>query len=130
MLGAIIYASVFASFTKVMVGLLEGVPMFLPVTLVAVMILGSVLDGISATSPFGVLLITIARQVGTLERHKAVLMNPRMKLRFFVLSFVASDAAVAVKQVHTGEVEPIGSDVIALLIEIIVMAAKPEILIE
>src|SRR6185312_12188576 len=55
-----------------MTSLPGGVPMFLAVTIVAFVILGSVLEGIPAIVLFGPLLFPIAKQVGVHEVHYAM----------------------------------------------------------
>jgi tripartite ATP-independent transporter DctM subunit len=60
------------SLAQFMTGLPGGVPMFLAVTIIAFIVLGSVLEGIPAIVLFGPLLFPIAKQVGVHEVHYAM----------------------------------------------------------
>lgn len=61
-----------AALAAFMTGLPGGIPTFPAVTMVAFVVLGSVLEGIPAIVLFGPLLFPIARQVGVHEVHQAL----------------------------------------------------------
>ena len=76
-----------ASLAAFMTGLPGGGPTFLPVTVVAFVILGSVLEGIPAIGLFGPLLFLIAKQVGVHEVHYSMVVILAMGIGLFALLF-------------------------------------------
>jgi TRAP-type C4-dicarboxylate transport system permease large subunit len=116
-----------ASLAKFMTGLPGGVPMFLAVTIVAFMILGSVLEGIPAIVLFGPLLFPIAKQVGVHEVHYAMVVILAMGIGLFAPPFgVGYYAACAISRIHPDEgMRPIVGYMVALLIGTIIIAAIP-----
>src|ERR1035438_1269762 len=70
-----------------MTGLPGGAPMFLAVTIVAFIVLGSVLEGIPAIVLFGPLLFPIAKQVGVHEVHYAIVVILAMGIGLFAPPF-------------------------------------------
>jgi tripartite ATP-independent transporter DctM subunit len=116
-----------ASLAKFMTGLPGGVPMFLAVTIVAFIILGSVLEGIPAIVLFGPLLFPIAKQVGVHEVHYAMVVILAMGIGLFAPPFgVGYYAACAISRIHPDEgMRPIVGYMVALLIGTIIIAAIP-----
>jgi len=116
-----------ASLAAFMTGLPGGVPMFLFVTIVAFVILGSVLEGIPAIVLFGPLLFPIAKQVGVHEVHYAMVVILAMGIGLFAPPFgVGYYAACAISRIHPDEgMRPIVGYMIALLIGTIIVAAIP-----
>jgi len=116
-----------ASLAKTMTALPGGVPMFLAVTIVAFVILGSVLEGIPAIVLFGPLLFPIARQVGVHEVHYAMVVVLAMGIGLFAPPFgVGYYAACAISRINPDEgMKPIAAYMIALLIGTIIVAAVP-----
>ena len=116
-----------ASLAAFMTGLPGGVPMFLAVTIVAFVILGSVLEGIPAIVLFGPLLFPIARQVGVHEVHYAMVVILAMGIGLFAPPFgVGYYAACAISRIHPDEgMRPILGYMLALLIGTIIIAAVP-----
>jgi tripartite ATP-independent transporter DctM subunit len=110
-----------------MTGLPGGVPMFLAVTIVAFIILGSVLEGIPAIVLFGPLLFPIAKQVGVHEVHYAMVVILAMGIGLFAPPFgVGYYAACAISRIHPDEgMKPIVGYMLALLIGTIIVAAIP-----
>ena len=100
---------------------------FLAVSIVAFVILGSVLEGIPAIVLFGPLLFPIARQVGVHEVHYAMVVVLAMGVGLFAPPFgVGYYAACAISRVHPDEgIRPIVGYIIALLIGLAVVAAVP-----
>jgi tripartite ATP-independent transporter DctM subunit len=116
-----------ASLAKFMTSLPGGVPVFLIVTIIAFVILGSVLEGIPAIVLFGPLLFPIARQVGVHEVHYAMVVVLAMGIGLFAPPFgVGYYAACAISRIHPDEgMGPIVAYILALLIGTIVVAAVP-----
>ncbi|WP_247779083.1 TRAP transporter large permease subunit [Bradyrhizobium sp. 170] len=116
-----------ASLAKTMTALPGGVPMFLAVTIVAFVILGSVLEGIPAIVLFGPLLFPIARQVGVHEVHYAMVVVLAMGIGLFAPPFgVGYYAACAISRINPDEgMKPIAAYMIALLIGTIIVAVVP-----
>ena len=110
-----------------MTALPGGVPMFLAVTIVAFVILGSVLEGIPAIVLFGPLLFPIARQVGIHEVHYSMVVILAMGIGLFAPPFgVGYYAACAIGRVNPDEgMRPIWPYLLALLIGLLVVAAIP-----
>ena len=110
-----------------MTGLSGGIPTFLAVTIVAFVILGSVLEGIPAIVLFGPLLFPIAKQVGVHEVHYAMVVILAMGIGLFAPPFgVGYYAACAISRIHPDEgMKPIVGYMLALLIGTIIVAAVP-----
>ncbi|MHC2333403.1 TRAP transporter large permease [Bradyrhizobium sp. USDA 4454] len=116
-----------ASLATMMTGLPGGAPTFLAVTIVAFVILGSVLEGIPAIVLFGPLLFPIAKQVGVHEVHYAMVVILAMGIGLFAPPFgVGYYAACAISRIHPDEgIKPMLGYILALLIGTIVIAAVP-----
>ena len=116
-----------ASLAKFMTALPGGVPVFLIVTIIAFVILGSVLEGIPAIVLFGPLLFPIARQVGVHEVHYAMVVVLAMGIGLFAPPFgVGYYAACAISRIHPDEgMGPIVGYIVALLIGTLIVAAVP-----
>jgi TRAP-type C4-dicarboxylate transport system permease large subunit len=101
--------------------------MFLAVSIVAFVILGSVLEGIPAVVLFGPLLFPIAKQVGVHEVHYAMVVVLAMGVGLFAPPFgVGYYAACAIGRVSPDEgMRPIVGYVLALLAGLAVVAAIP-----
>jgi len=110
-----------------MTSLPGGVPMFLAVTIVAFVILGSVLEGIPAIVLFGPLLFPIAKQIGVHEVHYAMVVILAMGIGLFAPPFgVGYYAACAISRIHPDEgIKPMLGYILALLTGTIVIAAVP-----
>ncbi|QND69816.1 TRAP transporter large permease [Tardiphaga robiniae] len=116
-----------ASLATFMTGLPGGVPVFLAVTIVAFVILGSVLEGIPAIVLFGPLLFPIARQVGVHEVHYAMVVILAMGIGLFAPPFgVGYYAACAISRINPDEgMKPIVGYMLALLVGTLIVAAVP-----
>lgn len=115
------------SLAAAMTGLPGGSATFIAVSIIAFMILGSVLEGIPAIVLFGPLLFPIAQAVGVHEVHYAMIVILAMGIGLFAPPFgVGYYAACAVGRVDPSEgVKPILGYMLALLIGLIVVAAVP-----
>jgi len=115
------------SLAAAMTGLPGGSATFIGVSIIAFMILGSVLEGIPAIVLFGPLLFPIAQAVGVHEVHYAMIVILAMGIGLFAPPFgVGYYAACAVGRVDPAEgVRPIFGYMLALLIGLIVVAAIP-----
>jgi tripartite ATP-independent transporter DctM subunit len=116
-----------ASLATFMTGLPGGAPMFLAVTIVAFIVLGSVLEGIPAIVLFGPLLFPIAKQVGVHEVHYAMVVILAMGIGLFAPPFgVGYYAACAISRIHPDEgIKPMVGYMLALLVGTIIIAAVP-----
>ncbi|MGY4629937.1 TRAP transporter large permease [Bradyrhizobium sp. USDA 4486] len=116
-----------ASLAKFMTSLPGGVAVFLAVTIVTFVILGSVLEGIPAIVLFGPLLFPIARQVGVHDVHYAMVVVLAMGIGLFAPPFgVGYYAACAISRINPDEgMKPIVGYMIALLIGTLIVAAVP-----
>ncbi len=116
-----------SSLAAMMTGLPGGALTFLAVTIVAFIILGSVLEGIPAIVLFGPLLFPIAKQVGVHEVHYAMVVILAMGIGLFAPPFgVGYYAACAISRIHPDEgIKPMLGYILALLIGTIVIAAVP-----
>ncbi|WP_342709787.1 TRAP transporter large permease subunit [Bradyrhizobium sp. B124] len=116
-----------ASLAKFMTSLPGGVPVFLAVTIVTFVVLGSVLEGIPAIVLFGPLLFPIARQVGVHDVHYAMVVVLAMGIGLFAPPFgVGYYAACAISRINPDEgMKPIVGYMIALLIGTLIVAAVP-----
>ncbi|WP_027577705.1 TRAP transporter large permease subunit [Bradyrhizobium sp. WSM1743] len=116
-----------ASLAKFMTSLPGGVPVFLAVTIVTFVILGSVLEGIPAIVLFGPLLFPIARQVGVHDVHYAMVVVLAMGIGLFAPPFgVGYYAACAISRINPDDgMKPIVGYMVALLIGTLIVAAVP-----
>jgi tripartite ATP-independent transporter DctM subunit len=112
---------------QTMAALPGGAIGFLAVSILAFIILGSVLEGIPAIVLFGPLLFPIARQMGVHEVHYAMVVVLAMGIGLFAPPFgVGYYAACAVGRVDPAKgMKPIFGYVLALLAGLIVVAALP-----
>ena len=112
---------------EAMAALPGGAGMFLFVSVVAFVILGSVLEGIPAIVLFGPLLFPIARQIGVHEVHYAMVVVLAMGVGLFAPPFgVGYYAACAIGRVDPKDgMKPIVGYVIALLAGLALVAAVP-----
>ena len=110
-----------------MTGLPGGGATFMVVSIVAFVVLGSVLEGIPAIVLFGPLLFPIARQVGINEVHYAMVVVLAMGIGLFAPPFgVGYYAACAIGRVNPDEgVRPIWGYLAALMVGLAVVAAVP-----
>jgi tripartite ATP-independent transporter DctM subunit len=115
------------SLAAFMTGLPGGAPMFLAVSILTFIVLGSVLEGIPAIVLFGPLLFPIAKQVGVHEVHYAMVVILAMGIGLFAPPFgVGYYAACAISRIHPDEgIRPMLGYMVALLIGTIVIAAVP-----
>ena len=104
-----------------------GAAGFMAVSIVAFIILGSVLEGIPAIVLFGPLLFPIARTVGIHEVHYAMVVVLAMGLGLFAPPFgVGYYAACAIGKVNPDEgIGPIWGYMLALFLALLVVAAVP-----
>ena len=100
---------------------------FMAVSIVAFVILGSVLEGIPAIVLLAPLLFPIARQVGIHEVHYAIVVTFSMGIGLFAPPFgVGYYAACAISRIAPSEgMQPIVGYLIALIIGVMVVAAVP-----
>jgi tripartite ATP-independent transporter DctM subunit len=110
-----------------MTGLPGGGPMFLIVSAIAFVVLGSVLEGIPAIVLFGPLLFPIARQVGVHEVQYAMVVILAMGLGLFAPPFgVGYYAACAISRVNPDAgMRPIVGYMLALVAGIALIIAFP-----
>jgi tripartite ATP-independent transporter DctM subunit len=115
------------SLAEMMAALPGGKPMFLAVSIVAFVALGSVLEGIPAVVLFGPLLFPIARQLGVHEVHYAMVVVLSMGLGLFAPPMgVGYYTACAIGQVHPDKgIRPLVGYMVALLIGTVIVAAVP-----
>lgn len=116
-----------ALLASAMQGLPGGAAAFLAVSIVAFIVLGSVLEGIPAIVLFGPLLFPIARQIGVHEVHYAMVVVLAMGIGLFAPPFgVGYYAACAISRIHPDEgMRPILGYIIALMVGLILVAAVP-----
>ena len=100
---------------------------FLAISMLAFIILGSVLEGIPAIVLFGPLLFPIAKQVGVHEVHYAMVVIFAMGIGLFAPPFgVGYYGACAISKVNPDEgLKYIGGYMLALLVGLVVVAAFP-----
>ena len=112
---------------ETMAGLPGGAPVFLAVSIIAFMVLGSVLEGIPAIVLFGPLLFPIARILGIHEVHYAMVVILSMGLGLFAPPLgVGYYAACAIGRVNPDEgIGPIVGYLVALFIGTIIVAFVP-----
>lgn len=113
--------------TAAMTGLPGGAVTFMIVSIIAFVILGSVLEGIPAIVLFGPLLFPIARQIGIHEVHYSIVVILAMGIGLFAPPFgIGYYAACAIGRVSPDEgMRPIWPYLFALLIGLLVVAAVP-----
>ena len=106
-----------------------GAPMFLAMSIVAFVILGSVLEGIPAMVLFGPLLFPIARQLGIHEVHYAMVATLAMGLGLFAPPLgVGYYSACAIARVNPDRgIRPMVRYMLALLVGTIIVAAIPKL---
>ena len=100
---------------------------FPAVSIIAFIILGSVLEGIPAIVLFGPLLFPIARQIGVHEVHYSMVVILAMGMGLFAPLFgVGYHAACAISRISPDEgMRPIIGYMLALLVGLVVVAAVP-----
>ncbi|HEV7256167.1 MAG TPA: TRAP transporter large permease subunit [Bosea sp. (in: a-proteobacteria)] len=100
---------------------------FLGISIVAFIILGSVLEGIPAIVLFGPLLFPIAKQVGVHEVHYAMVVIFAMGIGLFAPPFgVGYYGACAISKVNPDDgLKHIGGYMLALFLGLILVAAVP-----
>ncbi|MCA6120328.1 TRAP transporter large permease subunit [Bradyrhizobium sp. WSM 1704] len=110
-----------------MTGLPGGSATFIAVSILAFVVLGSVLEGIPAIVLFGPLLFPIAKAVGVHEVHYAMIVILAMGIGLFAPPFgVGYYAACAIGRVDPAEgIRPILGYMLALLIGLIIVAIFP-----
>ena len=110
-----------------MTGLPGGSATFIAVSILAFVILGSVLEGIPAIVLFGPLLFPIARAVGVHEVHYAMVIILAMGIGLFAPPFgVGYYAACAIGRVDPNEgIRPIWGYLLALMVGLIIVAIFP-----
>jgi tripartite ATP-independent transporter DctM subunit len=110
-----------------MTGLPGGAVIFMAASIVAFVVLGSVLEGIPAIVLFGPLLFPIAKAVGIHEVHYAMVVILAMGIGLFAPPFgVGYYAACAIGRVEpVAGMRPILGYMLALVIGIIIVAAVP-----
>ncbi len=110
-----------------MTGLPGGSATFIAVSIVAFVVLGSVLEGIPAIVLFGPLLFPIARAVGVHEVHYAMIIILAMGIGLFAPPFgVGYYAACAIGKVDPAEgIRPIWGYLLALMVGLIIVAIFP-----
>jgi tripartite ATP-independent transporter DctM subunit len=115
------------SLAAAMTGLPGGSVTFMAASIVAFVVLGSVLEGIPAIVLFGPLLFPIAREVGIHEVHYAMVVILAMGIGLFAPPFgVGYYAACAIGRVDPAEgMRPIWGYMLVLVIGTIIIAAVP-----
>ena len=104
-----------------------GAPVFLVVSALAFIVLGSVLEGIPAIVLFGPLMFPIARQVGVHDVHYAMVVILAMGIGLFSPPFgVGYYAACAISRIKPDEgIRPIVGYILALLVGLALVIAIP-----
>ncbi len=117
----------FSNTLAVAMAALGGPVAFMAVSMVAFIILGSVLEGIPAIVLFGPLLFPIARQIGVHEVHYAMVVVLSMGIGLFAPPFgVGYYAACAIARIDPSEgIRPIVGYLLALLVGLVIVAAVP-----
>ncbi len=112
-----------------MAGLPGGAPMFMAVSILAFVVMGSVLEGIPAIVLFGPLLFPIARALGIHDVHYAMVVILSMGLGLFAPPLgVGYYAACAIGRVNPDEgIGPIVGYLLALLVGTVIVAAIPSL---
>lgn len=104
-----------------------GSTSFIEISILAFIVLGSVLEGIPAIVLFGPLVFPIAKAVGVHEVHYAMIVVLAMGIGVFALPFgVGYYAACAIGRIRPDEgMKPNVGYLAALLVGLIVVAAVP-----
>ncbi|MFL9960747.1 TRAP transporter large permease subunit [Paraburkholderia sediminicola] len=104
-----------------------GAAMFMAASIVAFIVLGSVLEGIPAIVLFGPLMFPIARQMGIQDVHYSMVVILSMGVGLFAPPFgVGYYSACAVSRIHPDEgMKPIVGYILALIVGLILVAAVP-----
>ncbi|MBB1627774.1 TRAP transporter large permease subunit [Achromobacter sp. UMC71] len=112
---------------RLMAGMPGGSYGFLAVSIVAFIVLGSVLEGIPAIVLFGPLLFPVAAQAGVHEVHYAMVVIFSMGIGLFAPPFgVGYYGACAISRVDPDEgIRPIWGYIGALLVGLVIVAAFP-----
>ncbi|MDU0956734.1 MAG: TRAP transporter large permease subunit [Bradyrhizobium sp.] len=112
---------------RFMTNLPGGAPMFLAVTIVAFIVLGSVLEGVPAVVLFGPLLFPIARMMGVHEVHYAIIAVFAMGLGLFTPPFgVGFYLACAIGRASPDEViRHVWPHLAALLVALLLIVFLP-----
>ncbi|WP_448191094.1 TRAP transporter large permease [Azospirillum sp. sgz301742] len=112
---------------QAMAALPGGAAMFMATSIMAFIVLGSVLEGIPAIVLFGPLLFPIARQMGINDVHYAMVVILSMGVGLFAPPFgVGYYAACAISRIHPDEgMGPIIGYMVALITGLILVAAVP-----
>jgi tripartite ATP-independent transporter DctM subunit len=112
---------------NLMMHLSGGATMFLVITIIAFIILGSVLEGIPAIVLFGPLVFPIAKMMGIHEVHYAMVVVLSMGIGLFAPPFgVGYYAACAISKINPTEgMKPIIGYLCALIIGLAIVAAFP-----
>ena len=115
------------SLAAALTGLPGGAPVFLAVSALAFIVLGSVLEGIPAIVLFGPLLFPIARQVGVNEVHYAMVVVLAMGLGLFAPPFgVGYYSACAISRVNPNAgIRPIAGYMVAMVVGLAIVIAVP-----
>jgi TRAP-type C4-dicarboxylate transport system permease large subunit len=110
-----------------MAGLPGGAISFMAASIVAFVVLGSVLEGIPAIVLFGPLLFPIAKANGIHEVHYAMVVILAMGIGLFAPPFgVGYYAACAIGRVEPAEgIRPIWAYMLALVVGTVIVAAVP-----
>jgi tripartite ATP-independent transporter DctM subunit len=120
-----------SGFSRQLVAIMSAVPGghagFLAISIVAFVVLGSVLEGIPAIVLFGPLLFPVARALGVHEVHYAMVVVFAMGLGLFAPPFgVGFYAACAIGRVSPDEAMPrVWRYLAALLVALAIVAAIP-----
>jgi tripartite ATP-independent transporter DctM subunit len=120
-----------SGFSRALAAAMSGLPggsaSFIAVSILAFVILGSVLEGIPAIVLFGPLLFPIARAVGVHEVHYAMVIILAMGIGLFAPPFgVGYYAACAIGRVDPNEgIGPIWGYLLALMAGLIIVAVFP-----
>src|SRR5574337_178769 len=112
---------------QAMAGLPGGAAMFMAASILAFVVLGSVLEGIPAIVLFGPLLFPLARQMGINDVQYAMVVILSMGMGLFAPPFgVGYYAACAISRIRPDEgMKPIVGYMLALLVGLILVAAVP-----
>ena len=115
------------SLSEAMTGMPGGAASFMALSMVAFIVLGSVLEGIPAIVLFGPLLFPIAKAVGIHEVHYAMVVILSMGIGLFAPPFgVGYYAACAIGRVSPDEgIRPILGYLAALFVGLVVVALVP-----
>jgi tripartite ATP-independent transporter DctM subunit len=120
-----------SGFSRALAAAMSGLPggsaSFIAVSILAFVVLGSVLEGIPAIVLFGPLLFPIARAVGVHEVHYAMIIILAMGIGLFAPPFgVGYYAACAIGRVDPAEgIRPIWGYLLALMVGLIIVAIFP-----